>query len=257
MGGEARSSLSLCFAVAVFLIAASLCGPVRADTAWAEATFKQAEGLANAGQYEQALALYQQIIAREPTAKLSYCRAGTMAAGIGNLPQAIDYYKTCKQLLPDSIEPRGELVKLYEITGDMAARDRERTELLYLHKTTANKQTKAIDHYLRDLFAVGSYSVAVAEYFDLIGAWPSRYRFFILNEQGNTVYTIALSSSTAANANAVKLLGHPTKEWIFHLDLESDGAATTFKVFEGEPSYDTVKPLVIEAIRQQELKTQP
>jgi tetratricopeptide (TPR) repeat protein len=257
MGGEARSSLSLCFAVAAFLIAASLCGPARADTAWAEATFKQAEGLANAGQYEQALALYQQIIAREPTAKSSYCRAGTMAAGIGNLPQAIDYYKACKQLLPDSIEPRGELVKLDEITGDMAARDRERTELLYLHKTTTNKQTKAIDHYLRDLFAVGSYSVAVAEYFDLIGAWPSRYRFFILNEQGNTVYTMALSSSTAANANAEKLLGHPTKEWVFHLDLESAGAATTFKVFEGEPGYDTVKPLVIEAIRQQELKTQP
>ncbi|HXU57801.1 MAG TPA: hypothetical protein VN710_03575, partial [Verrucomicrobiae bacterium] len=105
-----------------------------------------------------------------------------MAAGTGNLPQAIDYYKTCKQLLPDSIEPRGELVKLYEITGDIGGRDRERTELLYLHKTTANKQTKAIDHYLRDIFAVGSYSVGVWEYFDLIGAWPSRYRFFILND---------------------------------------------------------------------------
>jgi hypothetical protein len=25
---------------------------------------------------------------------------------------------------------------------------------------------------MRDLFAVGSYSVAVAEYFDLVGAWP-------------------------------------------------------------------------------------
>jgi hypothetical protein len=179
-----------------------------------------------------------------------------MAAGSGNLPEAIDYYKTCKQLLPESIEPRGELVKLYEITGDKADRDRERSELLYLHKTTTNKQTKAIDHYLRDIFAVGSYSVVVQEYFDLVGAWPSRYRFFVLNELGNTVYTIALSSSTVANTNAVKLLGHPTKEWVFHLDLETNGAATTFKVFEGEPSYDIVKPLVIEAIRQQELKSQ-
>jgi len=38
--------------------------------------------------------------------------------------------------------------------------------------------------------------------------------------------------------------------------IDKNHAATTFKVFEGEPSYDTVKPLVIEAIRQQELKAQ-
>jgi tetratricopeptide (TPR) repeat protein len=82
------------------LAMASLSWPARADTAWAEATFKQAEGLANAGQYEQALALYQQFIAREPTAKLSYCRAGTMAAGIGNLPRAIGL-QDLRQLLPD------------------------------------------------------------------------------------------------------------------------------------------------------------
>ena len=124
--------------------------PARADTAWAQATFKQAEGLADAGQYEQALALYQQIIAREPEAKLSFCRAGTMSAAISDFPQAIDYYKTCERLLPDSIEPRGELVKIYQITGDFAARDQERNGLINLHKTTTNKETKATDHYLRD-----------------------------------------------------------------------------------------------------------
>ena len=83
-------------------------------------------------------------------------------------------------------------------------------------------------------------------------AWPSRYRFFVLGDQGQTLYTLALSSSTAANANAVKLLGHATKDWVFHLDLESGSTVTTLKVFEGEPAYDTIKPLVIAAIRQQE-----
>ena len=232
--------------------------PARADTAWAQATFKQAEGLADSGQYEQALALYQQIIAREPEAKLSFCRAGTMSAAIGDFPQAIDYYKTCERLLPESIEPRGELVKIYQITGDFAARDRERSGLINLHKTTTNKGTKAADHYLRDIFAVGDLNVAVWEYFDLIGAWPSRYRFFVLGDQGQTLYSLALSSSTAANANAVKLLGHATKDWVFHLDLESGSTVTTLKVFEGEPGYDTIKPLVIAAIRQQETaKTTP
>jgi tetratricopeptide (TPR) repeat protein len=236
---------------------ASASTPARADTAWAQATFKQAEALADAGQYQQALALYQQIIAREPTAKLSFCRAGTMEAALGDFPQAIGDYKTCERLLPESVEPRGELVKLYQITGDIAARDRERSGLIELHKTTANKETRAVDHYLRDIFAVGDRNVAVWEYFDMIGAWPSRYRFFVLGDQGQTLYTIALSSSTAANANAEKLLGHPTKEWVFHLDIEDANSAATFKVFEGEPSYDTVKPLVIDAIRKQETKTAP
>lgn len=229
----------------------------RADTAWAEATFKQAEGLADAGQYDQALTLYQQIIAREPTAKLSFCRAGTMEAALGNFPQAIEDYKTCERLLPDSVEPRGELVKLYQMTGDPTARDRERSALIKMRQTTTNKATRAVDHYLRDIFAVGDRNVAVWEYFDMIGAWPSRYRFFVLGDQGQTLYSIALSSSTAANANAVKLLGHPTKDWVFHLDIEDGDTATTLKVFEGEPSYDTVKPLVIDTIRKQEAKTAP
>ncbi len=222
----------------------------RADSVWATATFRQAETLAAAGEYEQALALYQQIIAREPTAKLSYCRAGTAAAGTGALPQAIEYYRTCKKLLPESIEPRAELVKLYQITGDIAARDLERADLLYLHKTAADPQTKAADHYLRDIFAVGALNVAVWEYFDLVGAWPSRYRFFVLDETGRERYALALSSSTAANSNAEKLLGHPTKDWVFHLDLERGDVVTTVKVYEGEPGYDSVKPLVIDAIRR-------
>lgn len=180
-----------------------------------------------------------------------------MEAALGNFSQAIEDYKACERLLPESVEPRGELVKLYQITGDLAARDRERKGLINLHRTTTNKDTKAVDHYLRDIFAVGERNVAVWEYFDMIGAWPSRYRFFVLGDQGQTLYTIALSSSTAANANAEKLLGHPTKEWVFHLDIEDGNTATTFKVFEGEPSYDTVKPLVIDTIRKQEAKTTP
>jgi tetratricopeptide (TPR) repeat protein len=256
-----RCDVIRAFAVALgipgLLIVAAADVPARADTAWAQATFRQAETLSAAGRYEEALALYQQIIAREPSAKLSYCRAGTAAAGAGSLAQAIGYYQTCERLLPDSIEPRAELVKLYQIVGDMAARDRERENLLALHKVSDDPQVKAADHYLRDIFAVGALNVAAWEYFDLIGDWPSRYRFFVLAGDGSTLYTIALSSSTAANANAVKILGHPTKDWIFHLDLEQGNTITTMRVFEGEPSYDAIKPSVIAAVRRQEIAKKP
>ncbi|MGH7735711.1 MAG: hypothetical protein ACREOE_18945, partial [Gemmatimonadales bacterium] len=53
---------------------------------------------------------------------------------------------------------------------------------------------------------------------------------------------------TQAQANAQKILGHPATARIFHLDLEQDNVITTLKVFEGEPGYDTVKPLAITAI---------
>jgi hypothetical protein len=99
--------------------------------------------------------------------------------------------------------------------------------------------------------------VVAAEYFDLIGAWPSRYRFFVLSDTGGTLYTIALSSSMAANTNATEMLGHATRKWIFHLDLENGNAISTLKVFEGEPDYDTVKPLVIEEVRKQEATAKP
>jgi tetratricopeptide (TPR) repeat protein len=249
--------LSFILGLAALLAAGRAPVPAYADTGWARATFHQAETLAAAGHYEQALALYQQIIAREPSAKLSYCRAGTAAAGAGSLSQAIGYYQTCERLLPDAIEPRAELVKLYQIVGDIAARDQERDGLLVLHKTTDDPQIKATDHYLRDIFAVGALNVAAWEYFDLVGDWPSRYRFFVLAQDGSTAYTIALSSSTAANANAAKILGHSTKEWIFHLDLEQGNTITTMRVFEGEPTYDTIKPFIIGAIRQQEIAKKP
>ena len=224
-------------------------GPAAADTAWAIATYQQAEKLFQAGQFAQALALYEQIITREPSAKLSYCRAGTAAAGAGQLAKAITYYKSCKQVLPESLLPRAELVKLYEIAGDKADRDRERNALLTLHRNTTRPETRAIDHYIRDIFTAGTYSVVAWEYFDLAGDWPTRYRFYVIDDANNALYAVALNSSAQAQANAQVMLGHPTKARIFHLDVEQSDTITTLKVFEGEPSYDVVKPLVLDAVK--------
>ncbi len=242
---KSELALFLCFAA---LLLTAEAAPARADTAWATATYQQAEKLYAAGQYAQALALYEQIIAREPEAKLSFCRAGTAAAGAGQLKKAINYYKSCEQVYPDSLLPRAELVKLYQIAGDIPNRDYERNGLLELHLNTTRQETKAVDHYIRDIFPVGQRSVVAWEYFDLTGDWPTRYRFIVIDESDNALFTVALSSSPQAQANAQAILGHPTKARIFHLDLEQDNIITTLKVFEGEPSYDTVKPLAITAI---------
>ena len=224
----------------------------RADTAWATATYQQAEKLYQAGKYDQALALYEQIILREPGAKLSYCRAGTAAAGAGQLGKAIYYYKNCESLYPDSLLPRAELVKLYQITGDHLSRDRERNGLLTLHQNSTRPETKALEHYIRDIFAVGQRSVVAWEYFDLSGDWPSRYRFFVLDDKDNTLFTVALSSSAQAQAHAQAILGRPAKARIYHLDVEQTDTITTLKIFEGEPGYDVVKPLVVDAITKTE-----
>ena len=219
-----------------------------ADTAWATTAYQQAENLFQAGQYDQALALYEQIIAREPGAKLSYCRAGTAAAGAGQLDKAIGFYKTCEQLYPESMLPRAELVKLYQIGGDRQNRDRERNGLLTLHQNSNRAETKSIDHYIRDIFVVGPRSIVTWEYFDLLGGWPSRYRFFVLDDQNRTEFTVALSSSDQANAHAQAFLGRPAKARVFQLDLEQANTITTLKIFEGEPGYDVLKPLVVDAI---------
>lgn len=243
--GEAGFGLSLFFC-ALWLTA--FAPPALADTAWATTTYQQADKLFQAGQYAQALALFEQIIAREPTAKLSYCRAGTAAAGVGDLKKAIAYYKSCEALYPDSLLPRAELVKLYQISGALADRDRERNGLLTLHLTTTRAETKSIDHYIRDIFTVGQRSVIAWEYFDLTGDWPTRYRFIVIDDSNNPLFAVALSSSQQAQANAPTILGHPAKARLFHLDLQQDNTITTLKVFEGEPGYDTVKPLAITAI---------
>jgi len=225
-------------------------GAARADTAWAKTTFDQAGKLSGAGHYAEALALYEQIIAREPTAKLSYCQAGAAAAGTGDLAKSIGYYQTCRKLFPEALTPRAELVKLYQVQGDLANRDRERSELLALHRKTRNPQTKAIDHYTRDIFAVGNVSVVAWEYFNLTGDWPSRYRFFVLDADGRQLYSIGLNSAAAAQAKAAALLGHKPRGRVFHLDIEQGNTATNIKLFEGEPDYDTVRPLVVDAIRR-------
>jgi tetratricopeptide (TPR) repeat protein len=226
-----------------------------ADTAWATTAYQQAENLFQAGQYDQALALYEQIIGREPGAKLSYCRAGTAAAGAGQLVKAIGFYKTCEQLYPESMLPRAELVKLYQIGGDRQNRDRERNGLLTLHQNSNRAETKSIDHYIRDIFAVGPRSIVTWEYFDLLGGWPSRYRFFVLDDQNRTVFTVALSSSDQANAHAQAFLGRPAKARVFQLDLERANTITTLKIFEGEPGYDVLKPLVVDAIVKNDRST--
>ncbi|MEA2782781.1 MAG: hypothetical protein QOK29_4325 [Rhodospirillaceae bacterium] len=177
---------------------------------------------------------------------------------MGELDKAIGYYKTCKRLFPEALTARAELVKLNQIQGNLRDRDQERAGLLALHRNSKKAETRAIDHYTRDIFAVGARSIVAWEYFELSGEWPSRYRFFVLGSDDKTLYTLALSSSAQANAKAATLLGHKTKLRVFHLDTEETDTITTLKVFEGEPSYDAVKPLVVDAIRQRERsKTTP
>jgi len=255
--GEARFGLSFRFAATLGVTLSALLWPrampsAKADTAWATSTYQQAETLFQAGKYDQALALYEQIIGREPEAKASYCRAGTAAAGAGRLVKAIGYYKVCEKIYPESMLPRAELVKLYQIANDRADRDRERIGLLTLHQNTTRAETRAIDHYIRDIFAAGSRSVVAWEYFDLLGSWPSRYRFFVLDDSNKTLFTVALNSSDQANSHAQAMLGRPAKARIFHLDVEQGNTITTLRIFEGEPSYDIVKPQVLQAIAKTE-----
>ncbi len=201
------------------------------------------------GKADEALEAYEKAREYEPEFAMAHYNAGQLRQLRGESAAALECFQKAAELEPGDWRTRAKLVQLHQALGNKEKRETEREELLLLRQ--AGKVDK--EYYVREQFQEAGRTVMAVENFELEGDWAKRYEFQVFApDQERPTLVISLGSYSYTNVFAREK--DPTGPRLFHLDgYTPDGAHDTYGFFNGEPSYDDTRKMVV-SILQGELK---
>ena len=207
--------------------------------------------------YTEALVEYRKGLALEPDAYGLLWNGGMSAYFAKDYPFALTLMKRLKarDLMDDAV--RCKLIQIYRASGDTKSLAQERAELVKLRKSGGNPKLAARPSFCCDQFSAGGRKVFAYDFFELEGDRALRYNFLILKPDGTADYRVSLGSYKDTNAIAQQLGEVKPGHRLYHLDgyYEQAHKHETYRFYQAEPPYDTVKKDVI-AVVQQTLKAQ-
>jgi tetratricopeptide (TPR) repeat protein len=234
-----RSAVFTCLFVAA-------CAASAADLTPQE-KFAQAGALIKAKDFAAALPLLEDLNKTYPTASVSW-NLGIAASEVGNHQEALAAWQAYRQARPELWEARAKLVQAYQALGDVAARDRERAELVALWKSGTDPELAKQAMFCREQFRQDGRKVMVFEYFNPSGDMMVVYGFVVLNDQGKPDFRVSLGSYEFTNKVALELGERPADKRLYHLDLYRANVHETHGFFLGQPGYELVRARVLEVL---------
>jgi tetratricopeptide (TPR) repeat protein len=154
------------------------------DEAAVEKAFNDGNDLMGQRKYKEALARYQEGLAKIPNSPGLLFNGGLAAFMIKDFPAAEKLWKSLTELDPDDWRARAKLVQTYQAIGDLKARDEQRWKLFDLRKSGKSEDLNKLDFYCREQFEAAGKKLLVFEHFELKGERALRYVFSILDESG-------------------------------------------------------------------------
>ena len=98
------------------------------------------------------------------------------------------------------------------------------------------------------------YVITAIRHPELLGKFPLRYRFSVLDENGNEAWFIALGSYESLTKISQELGAIDTNQRIYHLSEYRHGAMETYGFYENEPPFDQLKEMVTSIVAGQSKK---
>jgi tetratricopeptide (TPR) repeat protein len=252
-----RSTLAIVATLAAFITSGAQVKPQNTPSAEAvaEKAFNDGNELMNQRKYKDALARYQEGLAKASNSSELLFNGGLAAFMSNDFATAEKHWKSLTELDPDDWQARAKLVQAYQALGDLKARDGQRRKLLDLRKSGKSEDLNKLDFYCREQFEAAGKKLMAFEHFELKGERALRYVFSILDESGEgEEFRISLGSYDLTNSVASRTGGLKKGERLFHLDGYYKWGHATYGFFTPEPSYDEVKKIVIGIL---EKKTEP
>ncbi|MBI3832239.1 MAG: hypothetical protein HY291_22140 [Planctomycetes bacterium] len=209
--------------------------------------------LMEAGKPAEALAKYKLAFEKDPKHQETLYNGGLAAFLSGDFKTAAEWWKRLKEKAPDDWRLRAKLIQAYQALNDAKARDAERAELFALRAKSKDEDFLHWPSYCRDQLSANGKKVMAFEYFKLEGDRAMRYRFSVLNAEGNKEeYFISLGSYELTNAVARETGSLKEGERLFHLDgyYQGEREHRTFGMFKKEPTYDETRALVIQVLEE-------
>lgn len=197
------------------------------------------------GRADEALAAYEKAREYEPEFAMAHYNAGQLLQLRGDAAAALERFQKAADLEPEDWRTRAKLVQLHQALGNKEKRDAEREALLLLRQ--AGKVDQA--YFVREQFQEAGRTVMAVENFELEGDWAKRYEFQVYApDQERPALVLSLGSYAYTNAFAREK--DPTGPRLFHLDgYHPDGTHDTYEFFNGEPSYDEIRAMVVSILK--------
>lgn len=215
----------------------------------------QTDGLKalRANQPQQALGLFQQMLAVDPQSAAANLLAATAELSLYQTADGLRYALRAQALEPGNWKVHTTLVTAYAMAGDVAHRDAESAILLKDHNDPALPEARDTNGYLLDLFQVGRYKVEAVEYFHAMGRYNTYYRFLIRNAAGVHVWTIEINSDSLNQSSWAMAYPKQAAQGQRQFQIESSAGDdhVEYRTFSGAPSYDYIKPQIVKILESQ------
>ncbi len=196
-----------------------------------------------AGDYVEALGIFRQVIAADPSDIVAYNISANCSLRLGDYPSAIDSFKQALQLRPDEWHNVSGLMRAYTLAGMVPERDALRSHIADLEHEGKLPSTF---NYVFDTFQSGDKKIEVAEFPQIAGFYGERYRFKVFNNSGKLVFCVVLESDSMEQPAWAKQ--HPKEAAAgarqFSLDGYASDSHSTYGFYDGEPAYEQVREQV-------------
>lgn len=207
-----------------------------------KALFKTAVSLTKKGECDKALPIYETVLRAAPGTANALWNAGICAKRIGKYARAAAFFERMKAVQPGYLPLWSNLVQVHQARGATKARDDARKALIAHIESSADPKTKVRWFYVREWYRVDDREVFVFEYLDLRGKFALRYKFLVKTVD-KPDFVVSLGSYETINAIERDLGRLKPGQRLFHLDAYRGGTHWTLGFYEGEPSYDAIRPL--------------
>ncbi|MES2902250.1 MAG: hypothetical protein V4723_21155 [Pseudomonadota bacterium] len=209
--------------------------------------FATAVALLNAKKLAEAFPIFDDLSKTYPTPSV-FWNLGITAAEVGNNKEALRAWLSYRETNPTNWQVRAKLVQTYQALGDLAARDKERADLMASWRAGTDAQLSAQPHYFREQFQQDGRKVMVLEYFNPSGPKLIVYSFVVLDKTGQPDFKISLGSYDLTNQVALELGERPKDKRMYHLDLYRSNSHETHGMYLGQPGYDQIRPVVVDVL---------
>lgn len=217
-----------------------------------------------AGNFAAALTGAKGIVAANPQSPKAQKLMGVVLLDQQKPAAALPYFQKALQLAPNDPTVNELLLQAYAQTGDKTGRDQQIAILRGYHNDGKHPEFARIPSFLIETIPVGGKIVQANEYFTPYGQYHFYYRFNVFDAKQHLESFLALESDDADQVLFAQK--HPKEAAAgkrrFSLDgyaLAPDGHViqALYTFYDGEPSYDTVRDLVVKLVKEGKSPTPP
>jgi tetratricopeptide (TPR) repeat protein len=213
-----------------------------------EATFRRAITFLESQKYAEAVPLLKELFAAYPNSQGVLWNLGIAAAEINDDTLALDAWNRYRKNFPQDARALPKLVQTYQSLGWLVDRDREREALFSFRNSLPLNERDAFPQFCREQFRVKGVKVMAFEVFEPTGSNRLYYRFSILDTAGKETAFFSLGSYDSTTQIARELGEIAADGRAYHLDRYAVGTHATYGHFNGLPSYEVVRQLVVDAL---------